>query len=114
MTDERPALLDYAHGLTERQREHLDRLRAQERAAAPPAEKTEPLTPSQRPLSAAENLDELERDTHAGRVQKIDLRIAPDEKVAWSEAARVRGMSTSEWIRCVLNLAAREVLVGGG
>jgi hypothetical protein len=114
MSDERPALLDYAHGLTERQREHLDRLRAQERAAAPPSEKSEPPTPSQRPPSAAENLDELERDAHAGRTIKLDLRLAPDEKVAWSEAARVRGMTTSEWIRCVLNLAAREVLVGGG
>jgi hypothetical protein len=46
----------------------------------------------------------------AGRTVKLDLRLAPDEKVAWAEAARVRGMSTSEWIRAVLNLAAREVL----
>jgi len=72
-------LNDYTLGLTEAQRAHLDHLRAKN-------------TPS-----PAENLEELEKDTRAGRTAKFDLRVAPDEKVAWSEAARVRGMSTSEW-----------------
>jgi uncharacterized protein (DUF1778 family) len=93
--DERPSLLDYRTGLTERQREHLNAL----------------LAADQRPPSPAETLEELERDTRAGRTVKLDLRLAPDEKVAWSEAARAKGMTTSEWMRAVLNLAAREVLV---
>jgi hypothetical protein len=72
--DERPSLLDYRTGLTERQREHLNAL----------------LAADQRPPSPAETLEELERDTRAGRTVKLDLRLAPDEKVAWSEAARAK------------------------
>jgi hypothetical protein len=102
MSEPRERLLDYTTGLTDAQRARLHYLLERDREAAA----GEP--------SPAENLEELERDVHAGRTAKLDLRLAPDEKVAWSEAARVRGMSTSEWIRAVLNVAAREGLVAGG
>jgi hypothetical protein len=94
-----PAAIDWGTGLTEAQRGHLHRLLERDRDAPAP--------------SAAENLEALEQDARAGRDQKIDLRVAPDEKVAWAEAARARKMSTSDWMRSVLNLAAREVLVEG-
>jgi hypothetical protein len=95
-----PAAIDWETGLTEAQRAHLKILLDRDRNTPAP--------------SAAENLEALEQDARAGRDQKIDLRVAPDEKVAWAEAARVRKMSTSDWIRSVLNLAAREVLVAEG
>jgi hypothetical protein len=60
--------------------------------------------------TADERLAELESDANAGRVVKLDLRLSPDEKLAWYDAARVMGLSTSEWMRDVLNEAAREVL----
>jgi alkanesulfonate monooxygenase SsuD/methylene tetrahydromethanopterin reductase-like flavin-dependent oxidoreductase (luciferase family) len=37
------------------------------------------------PGTPEQALEELERDAHAGRDVKFDLRLAPDEKVAWSE-----------------------------
>jgi hypothetical protein len=95
LKDDREPLLDYARGLTERQREHLARMLAANLPSPSPAEV----------------LEELERDVHANRHLKWDLRVAADEKIAWAEAARVRGISQSEWARDVLNAAAREILV---
>jgi hypothetical protein len=41
--------------------------------------------------SADETLDELEREAHAGRTVKLDLRLASGEKIHWAEAARALG-----------------------
>jgi hypothetical protein len=79
MSEEREQILDYAAPLTDAQLERLAYLLARDR---------------ERP-SPAEGLEELERDTHAGRTVKWDVRCAPDEKVAWSEAAHALGVSQS-------------------
>jgi hypothetical protein len=92
-----PRLLDFGRGLTEAQRERLVHVLAH-----------------QPTLSPAENLEELERDTRAGRTSKWDVRCAPDEKVAWAEAARAKEMTTSDWTRDVLNAAARKALRSKG
>lgn len=60
--------------------------------------------------SPEETLEELSKDVKAGRVVKVDLRLSPEEKIVWYQAANAMGLSTSEWMRDVLNEAAREVL----
>jgi hypothetical protein len=62
------------------------------------------------PPSADETLAELEQDANAGRVVKWDVRCSPEEKLAWSEAARAMGLTQSGWARDVMNVAAAEVL----
>lgn len=60
----------------------------------------------QAPGSSEETLAELERDAHAGRDVKFDLRCSADEKLRWAEAARALGLSASEFVRDVANQAA--------
>jgi hypothetical protein len=57
-------------------------------------------------VSSEESLDELERDAHAGRTVKWDLRLAPEEKIAWSRAAQALGLTASEFVGDVVNTAA--------
>ena len=51
-------------------------------------------------------------DQRAGRTVKFDLRVAPEEKIRWAEAASTLGLSASEFVRDVANSAASEVLAG--
>jgi Protein of unknown function (DUF1778) len=62
--------------------------------------------------SADETLEELERDSNAGRTVKWDVRTTPEEKLRWSYAAQALGLSVSEFVRDVANSAADEVLAG--
>jgi Protein of unknown function (DUF1778) len=64
------------------------------------------------PTSSSEALEELEQDAHAGRTLKWDLRLSPEEKVAWLRAAQALGLSASEFVRDVVNQAADEILAG--
>lgn len=39
--------------------------------------------------------------------QRVDLRVRDDEHKRWVEAARKQGQTLSEWVRAVLDRAAR-------
>ena len=49
-------------------------------------------------------------DYESASAGKFDLRVAPEEKLRWAEAARALGLSVSEFVRDVANQAADEVL----
>ena len=54
---------------------------------------------------SAERLDDaLARD------QKIDFRVSQGEREMWDRAAQARGVTTSEFVRDVVNRAAEEAL----
>jgi len=105
-----PAQINWQTGLNEAQRAHLKMLLERDRDTAPPSDKSEPLTIAQRPPSAAENLEALEQDQRQGRVSKIDFRVSPGERDRWDTAARQLGLSTSEFVRDVVNRACEEIL----
>jgi hypothetical protein len=44
------------------------------------------------------------------RDQKIDFRVSLGEREMWERAAQAKGVSTSEFVRGVVNPAAEEVL----
>jgi hypothetical protein len=48
------------------------------------------------PGTPEESFEELERDAHAGRTVKFDLRCSADEKLRWAEAASTLGLSVRE------------------
>jgi Mobilization protein NikA len=60
------------------------------------------------PGTPEESFEELERDAHAGRTVKFDLRCSADEKLRWAEAASTLGLSVSAFVRDVANQAADE------
>jgi hypothetical protein len=109
-----PAQINWQTGLNEAQRAHLKMLLERDRDAAPapsPADEELDHEHVHAPApSAAENLDELERDQRQGRTAKIDFRVSPDERHRWDTAARQLGLSTSEFVRDVVNQACEEIL----
>lgn len=44
------------------------------------------------------------------RRARIDLRVRPDEKQAWFDAADAEGLDLSEWIRREMNKTAKRSL----
>ncbi len=48
------------------------------------------------------------------RRERIDLRVLPAEKVRWSEAAQLLGLSSSEMIRQAMNPWVESVLAETG
>jgi hypothetical protein len=53
------------------------------------------------------------------RRERVDLRVLPDEKVRWAEAAELQGLNLSEMIRQAMNPWVESVLAntsasGGG
>lgn len=85
--------------------ERVRQMFAEKRARGEAPVTSEPSTPEQA-------LEELEQDQNAGRTVKFDLRVAPEEKLRWAEAAAALGLSASEFVRDVANSAADEVLAG--
>ena len=43
---------------------------------------------------------------------RLDLRVTPDEKVAYETAADELGLDRSDWIRLILNKASEKYLKG--
>lgn len=48
------------------------------------------------------------------RTENIELRVMPDEKTAFKEAASLSGIGMSSWIRERLRMAAIRELEGAG
>lgn len=46
--------------------------------------------------------------------ERLELRITSDERAAYDAAADAAGVGRSEWIREILNLAAKKALKNAG
>jgi uncharacterized protein (DUF1778 family) len=43
---------------------------------------------------------------------RLEIRVADDEKQAYADAAKAKGVDRSDWIRATLNTAAKRALKG--
>lgn len=50
------------------------------------------------------------KDESGPKLGRLEIRVDPEEKRAYDEAAKLSGLQRSDWVRQILNRAAKRIL----